>query len=93
MDKLKGKPRDDEVFKRRQEFEKLQKTRTYKPFDPKSLLDDFNLYDDITLKKLPNSMSLDKIDDNVVNSILSQLDDQSESVPSSRQTEEKENTN
>ena len=93
MDKLKGKPRDDEVFKRRQEFEKLQKTRTYKPFDPKSLLDDFNLYDDITLKKLPNSMSLDKIDDNVVNSILSQLDDQSESVPSSQQPEEKENTN
>ena len=77
LEKTKGKPMDEESIKRREEFEQLQKTRSYKPFDPKSLLDDFVAQQD-TIHKLPNSMSLDKIDDDTANAIFTAIEQENE---------------
>ena len=83
LEKTKGDPIDEELLARRKEFEELQKTRSYKPFDPTSLLAEFNLKDDIEKDVLATPISKlnvrhnakhNALDDDDIATILSKMD-------------------
>lgn len=79
LEKTKDDPTDEELLAKRKEFEELQKQRSYKPFDPTSLIAEFNLNEknvtpipklNVRHKAKPNAL-----DDDDIAIILSKMDD------------------
>lgn len=84
LEKTKDDPTDEELLAKRKEFEELQKQRSYKPFDPTSLIAEFNLNDDIEKNVLTTPIPKlnvrhkakpNALDDDDIAIILSKMDD------------------
>lgn len=84
LEKTKDDPTDEELLAKRKEFEELQKQRSYKPFDPTSLIAEFNLKDDIEKNVLTTPIPKlnvrhkakhNALDDDDIAIILSKMDD------------------